>query len=333
MAERQSPRGVLEALFSHVTAVEGRQSNVLPPQWHTCSGALAALQVVGLISDEEASVWRERLDDERNRLLDSHGSQRVEALLRPGSRRWGDQDAKRAALEFLARTIERTSHHREALRHLGSATVSTDLLSRGYGAIEVLYAVGLLDDRERRDWNGRFAEVAAATMPAATRTVPMPSLVPAQHVRATPGPVGERSEPKPSSAPSSFSGRALRRVLMVQSSEPNEEARPRLIEFYDDGVVVDWVRPSHRDRRIPTMHPRIEVRDDVGTDYKSLGGGGGGFGETLRMRQTFVPAVPAQATTLDVQLDDVRWRIPCTTVTASPPTNKASRLIDLQQAY
>jgi hypothetical protein len=310
VADRQSPQEALEALFSHATAVDRPDPNVLPVQWHMCSAAVAVLEVVGLITEKEAKSWRERLDAEGERRRES-------ALTEPplaGPRAWADADAKEAGFEFLAGTLETTSHHREAMRRLRSATGSTDLLSRGYGAIEALRAVGLLDDRERQEWSGRFGEVAARTMPEATRTITPPQLTAVHAVRATGTAAVQHSKhapPRIPSMPPTFSGRSLRRVLLIESAGIDRDARPRLIEFYDDGVVLDWMKSKlNHDRHASNLHPRIELRDELGTDYLFRGGGGGGFGEMLRMRDIFVPAVPASAATLEVQLDDVCWRIP-----------------------
>ena len=314
MAEPQSPREVLEALFSRVAAAEGPRHNLLPPEWHMCSAALAALQVVGLVSSEEANAWRARLEGERRRLADSEHAREAWELERPGPRPWGDREAKRAALELLARMLERTSHHREASRFSGSSAGSTDLLNRGYGSIESLHAGGLLDDQERREWNKRFGEVAMATMPAGTSTV-MPPLTTARQVRVERVSVSDSDEvamrrlpPEPSFR--SFSGRVLRRVIVVQCDQVHEEPQLLLIELHGDGVVIDWVQESRRDPDVPTLHPRLKVRDDAGTEYRPDGGGGGSFGQLRRMRQAFVPGVPAEATTLNVQLDAVQWRIP-----------------------
>jgi hypothetical protein len=314
VAERQSPHEVVEALFSHVVAVEGPRPNVLPPQWHMCAAALAALHAVGVISDEEAGVWRERLESEAKRLMESERVHQMLEGLQPGPQSWSDAEAQQAALEFLATSIELTSHHREALRQSGVSAGSTDLLSRGYGAVEALHSVGLIDDRERREWGKRFAEVAAATMPEGTRTITAPSQVRGRMARATRAPTPTNGEPALPridgvEAAQPFSGRGLREVLLIRSDASDEAPRLQLVELHEDAVVIDWIQPARREPHVPSVYPRLVVRDDVGTQYTPRGGSGGSFGEMLRYRQAFVPAIPPRAVTLEVQLDAVQWRV------------------------
>ena len=74
-------------------------------------------------------------------------------------------------------------------------------------------------------------------------------------------------------------------------------------ELHPDKVVLDCVSvvdPRPAPGMVDSQPARLELLDDVGTEYVSDGGGGSGDGTVRRLALTFRPAVPEAATYLRV---------------------------------
>lgn len=77
-------------------------------------------------------------------------------------------------------------------------------------------------------------------------------------------------------------------------------------ELHGDSVVLDIVStvpPEHIEPGTVDGQPgRLELTDDLGTQYENAGGSGSGFDGVRRMAVKFRPAVPERATMLRVVL-------------------------------
>jgi hypothetical protein len=74
-------------------------------------------------------------------------------------------------------------------------------------------------------------------------------------------------------------------------------------ELHQDRVVLDCVsvvNPEPTPGMVDGQPGRLELLDDVGTEYTSAGGGGSGDGAVRRLALAFRPAVPEEATYLRV---------------------------------
>jgi len=91
------------------------------------------------------------------------------------------------------------------------------------------------------------------------------------------------------------------------------ELRVRWVELYADSVVVHWLVPvtleaeaaaEQRLRALGDANPRLQVADEVGTEYAVAGGGGGGRESgakgALAGRSVFAPGPAPRATRLVV---------------------------------
>ena len=220
--------------------------------------------------------------------------------------------AKRSAVDFLANTLSQVGLHRDAAR--AALPAPGELVHRGYGAIDALYAAGLLSDEERAEWNTRFGDASSGALPAATRTVPMPAM-------AARSPDIERRAVEPSacahgSAPAgrSLSGLRPSEVLLIRPDVNEQQPQLVLVELHEDGVIIDWIQ-LWCGPETAKANPRVAVRDNAGTEYVMISGSGGSLGENVRSRRAFVPEVPGHATVLEVQLETISWRIALDAVT------------------
>ena len=309
MEGRQSPGEVLQALFSHLEAAERPDFATLPTAAYAFLGALSALHALGLVSASEHQEWQRRADVEMKRLTDPERVPKLTDLMPPGSRSWEAPEAKQAGLSLLREITGDLRRTRAAL--LAAGLPSADIGGRGYGAVEALHQVGLLDEEERLEWNNRVAAVLTEGMPNATR-ITEASLAPDTAVSARFGPVsGERRPPPPRIHPRrTFSGSGPRKLLsVVGGGRSPDDPRLEHVELFEDGVVVTWTHARYSRDGLPDQ-PRVRLHDDAGTEYLMHSGGGGSFGDVVRSQQVFVPAVPVAAGMLEVQIEEEAWRLP-----------------------
>ena len=308
MAGHQSPGEALEALFSHVEAAERPEFSPLPRDAYAFLGALSAFRALGLVSESEHQHWQRRVSAEMARLTDPERVQELKEWVAPGSLSWEEPDAKRAALSLLQDITGDLHRTREALLATGTSA-SGELGWRGYGAVEALHHVGLLDEDERLEWNKRVAQVLTAGMPEVTR-VREPAITRDPAVPVTFGAADHQRPPSPRLHPHrTFSGIGPRTLLGVDAdARARHEPSLQQVELFEDGVVVTWteIRESGNSLR---NQPRVGVRDDVATEYLMHSGGGSSFGDVIRSHQVFVPAMPDTASMLEVQIEDTAWRL------------------------
>ena len=87
---------------------------------------------------------------------------------------------------------------------------------------------------------------------------------------------------------------------------PDQGDAPAVVtaaELHPDRVVLDCVSvvsPEPAPGMVDSQPARLELLDDLGTEYTPAGVGGSGDGDVRRYALTFRPAVPAEATYLRV---------------------------------
>jgi hypothetical protein len=102
-----------------------------------------------------------------------------------------------------------------------------------------------------------------------------------------------------------FFGEHLRRAIVLD--EPAEPVRLKIqaLNLYEDGVIARWVYPgpnakaAYKDESLQPFGRGLRLQDDTGTRYIAKGGHAGGA-ERLSGETVFVPAVPSEATSLQV---------------------------------
>lgn len=100
-----------------------------------------------------------------------------------------------------------------------------------------------------------------------------------------------------------FDGVGLLRVVLPPDYEPVEDIQLVSVELYEDGLIVRWNRLVEAEPSFPPL----AVQDDVGTTYTPAGSGGFRTGYRVTHGQScFVPAVPASAKRLDVNVNAAR---------------------------
>jgi hypothetical protein len=103
----------------------------------------------------------------------------------------------------------------------------------------------------------------------------------------------------------------LRNLLVVIPGPATRASGVTLtsIEAFEDALVVNWRRMVEGDGEQPFLgFGQASLTDDVGTDYVSFGGGGGGSTEQYGTI-VFGPAPPKAATTLELQIADDAFRV------------------------
>ena len=86
-----------------------------------------------------------------------------------------------------------------------------------------------------------------------------------------------------------------------------------------DGLSDDF-KKILRDKlmqRLQMQRRSLTLTDDVGTEFRSTGGGSGGGGNERRGHSDFLPGVPARAQQLSVRWDELEFAVPL-------PPNRAS---------
>ena len=108
-----------------------------------------------------------------------------------------------------------------------------------------------------------------------------------------------------------LSGKHFLRALAADS-QPNSEIRILAVELFDDGLLVHYTfdqKAETSDSAVadslvvwPQSGVKIQVEDDLGTDYYASGGGGGGV-QVVHAASGFAPAVPRDASVLRIKVD------------------------------
>ncbi len=212
--------------------------------------------------------------------------------------------------------------------------------SRAYSsfmtALHALKAVGAVEESEIHDWSNRFLEALGEE--------PLEPIV-SRPGRAVMRFVSFSNEPRPEFVPPPLP----EFIRLVPASTPAHVTRHggRFqvlgVEIYDTALTVNWrlaPLPSEESisaeqlgeldvdteglpedarevmrhgllHRRRTMHfPQCEVSDDVGTEYRHMGGGSGGGGSERVGRTQFAPAPPSAASRLSVRWEDVTQEVP-----------------------
>lgn len=92
---------------------------------------------------------------------------------------------------------------------------------------------------------------------------------------------------------------------LVLNRQVDSRLRVVAADLFSDGVVVryskrgpiDWSGPPGRSHFVD-----VQLRDDLGTKYQFVSGGGSGDGDHLRGEHEFAPAVPPNATRLTITI-------------------------------
>ena len=209
----------------------------------------------------------------------------------------------------------------------------------GFGAaIEALLAAGAMDAEEAHDWNNRMFEALGLE--------PFDPLPPGTSGARSVF-IGEGEPPPPPPVPPAVPVARFLELLPVRDADRPVPFGGRLqilgIERYDWQVAVAWrlaprpdaerryaaeLRVHERDTDGLPEHDRMMLRhrflrglgsapgralalsDDVGTDYRSAGGGSSGGGDELTGRARFVPGIPPTATVLTVRWEELEFEVP-----------------------
>lgn len=251
-------------------------------------GALEAAVAVGLVPAREAEDWRRHFD-------------RFDDVAEPGRDAPARHDRALALLDTLAREVAAAADADRAL----------DPWIRFEDALSALSAVGALTDEEVVWWARRLAQLPGPGVDALglrdadvedEHDIPQARLL---RLRAV------------------FPGSAAR------VSASGERTRVISLECYDDGLLVRWERslpipqePADRDRAALYGGDDIEVTDDAGTGYEAQGGGSGELESEGRAiwsgTSSFWPAVPAEATHVEVRVGGERFGFDVTGLAERP---------------
>jgi len=140
---------------------------------------------------------------------------------------------------------------------------------------------------------------------------------------------------------------------MRSSSEPEDHDRPRAaellrtiainlqlgdplyrliaVDLYNDAVTVRWTRewadttaPIEEDYLLGPAGARLDITDDLGTEYETHGSGGGTLGvASVHVTRLFSPAPPARARKLVLTYADEIVTVPLHHDDALPSTDAA----------
>jgi hypothetical protein len=202
-------------------------------------------------------------------------------------------------------------------------------------ALEALKGVGAISQDEMTDWTNRMLVVLGQEplepMSRSRARIVNFGAKPAQRAQRPP-------DPPPES----------RFICLVPANEPDRplEYGGRIqilgVELYTHSVTVNWrlaplpdpealfadelaaqepdieglpddFRTILRDKlkeRLQMQRRSLSLSDDVGTDYRFTGGGGGGGANERRGHADFTPGVPAEAQTLIVSWDQMKFEVP-----------------------
>lgn len=109
-----------------------------------------------------------------------------------------------------------------------------------------------------------------------------------------------------------LSGERFLRALAADP-QPDSEVQILAVELFADGLLVHHTfdqEPVSLDSAVtdglamwPEPRVRIQLEDDLGTDYYASGGGGGGGVQVVHAASGFAPAVPGDASVLRIEFD------------------------------
>lgn len=91
--------------------------------------------------------------------------------------------------------------------------------------------------------------------------------------------------------------------IVVGPDQGDAQAVIAAAEIHHDHVVLNClsvVEPEPTLGMTDSQPARLELHDDIGTEYRADGGGGSGDGTVRRFALTFRPTVPSEATYLRV---------------------------------
>src|SRR6266511_723200 len=272
------PRSRAERYLAQAALRPPMEDERLPPgvdreavdrqRWIALETALSVYRDLGLISAADADEWR-RL---------------AEAVAR--------SEPKTASSESSPRARRLLDERIEEVEPVGEdETRDASRLMRGpYGrfmtALTVASLIGEVDARDAESWQERLADRVA----------------------------GERAEEyRLERERTRFALPDLRRVLPGPATRPSGLTLVSA-ELYADACQLCWVRPyeppdpaaAHAFRAPEIPDPVVE--DDVGTEYLSVGGGGGtGMGATWHGSTVVLPTPPKVARELTVRFGDDRF--------------------------
>lgn len=202
-------------------------------------------------------------------------------------------------------------------------------------ALAALKGVGAISDEEMADWTNRMLVVLGED--------PLEPLPPGtMRLISFRGKGAQRPERPPDPPPAS------RFLGLVPADAPDRplEYGGRIqvlgVELYSDKVSVNWrlaplpdpellfgaelaeqepdleglsddFKKILRDKlmqRLQMQRRSLSLSDDLGTEFRSTGGGSGGGGNERRGHSDFAPEVPARATHLTVRWDEMEFLVP-----------------------
>jgi hypothetical protein len=113
-------------------------------------------------------------------------------------------------------------------------------------------------------------------------------------------------ERRMSSAGRHFLGERLLRIIVLEEPKGPIEVKAQALHLFDDGVMVQWMIPGPLpdwayEIDADEHRPDLELHDDRGTVYRDAHGGSSGGDDSFRGETAFVPAVPDDATALEIR--------------------------------
>ena len=299
-------REVMEHLLAVLRDADPRQVNVAPLQLHRAHGALFAFDRIGVLSEEDARDWAERLKHEMERFTrvvedELEHPAPVRAAPPPEVDRATFDDVLERQLFMIDRARQAAAAAGQKVHRFNNPARETAM-----AVLQALVDLDVVSELDERRWVERF-ERAAATDAQPLRIYSAEALVVADRVEAQPAePVhrGRRDTPLLHPRPSCSFERLI--DVLVVRAPTNTIARLGFIELYSDGFALTWTEPGVEQRlRQPTRFPRAEVTDDLDTYYLPCGGGGrSGGGQRATWHRAFAPAIRAEATQLRITIND-----------------------------
>jgi len=202
-------------------------------------------------------------------------------------------------------------------------------------ALQALKSVGAVDDAEVPEWSNRCLEALGEEPQPPIE--PRPGRAIARIVR-----FGEAPPPEPVPRPLPEFRRLVPATTPAAVTRHGGRFQVLGVEIYDTELAVAWrLAPLPSDESLSRRHlaelnqdteglpddvrevmrlglierrrmysPMCEVTDDVGTDYRPMGGGSGGGGAERVGRTRYWPAPPQSARRLSVRWEDVVHDVP-----------------------
>jgi hypothetical protein len=283
---------------------EGKQADA--------DGCVIAYERIGLLTASEAARWRERIADRSDDVVD------------PGTE--PGREAKPAAERFLTDLIATVKPIRRAWDQ-----ANRDTIDACNGAIDALYAVGVLDDDDHGRWC--VALIRAQAPWIEDPEPPPPNAL--WGIGGFPPPENEQQAAEDAERRAAWERRPkaseIRRVLTGSSERHGDLAIVGLVVHEDATSLYfhhlgepegadsrsDWHERSKRSRA--SLRPPI-LTDDTGRSYEPVARtpagsfGAGGVPDPQRREATtgrwlYTPAAPADARSFTAKLDDRVWQL------------------------